>query len=45
MENKSKLADWLADNPKMMGVLWAMMLLLAESGSVIATSSSARAGP
>lgn len=45
MENESKLASWLADNPKMMGVLWAIMLILAEAGPVVARTATAKNGP
>ncbi len=44
MENTT-VAEWLADNPKMMGILWTIMLLLAESGSVVATQATTKAGP
>lgn len=35
----------LADNPKLIGALWAVTLLLAESGSVIADCGCAKSGP
>ncbi|WP_449405113.1 DUF7503 family protein [Halorussus amylolyticus] len=28
-----------------MGILWTIMLLLAESGSVVATQATTKAGP
>lgn len=45
MANTSDLKDWLAENPKMMGALWMMTILLAEAGSVVASSGSPKAGP
>ena len=33
----SELKSFLADNPKMMGVLFTMMLFLSQAGSVAAT--------
>ena len=36
----SELKSFLADNPKMMGVLFTMMLFLSQAGSVAANSLS-----
>lgn len=36
MAQKSELRNWLAENPKMMGALWTLMLILAETGTVAA---------
>lgn len=36
MAQKSDFRNWLAENPKMMGALWALLLLLAETGNVAA---------
>ena len=44
MAQKSNLQNWLAENPKMMGALWMLMLILAETGSAVADSGS-MAGP
>lgn len=39
MVKTSNLTDWLAENPKILGVLWALLLLLAGSGPAVAHSS------
>jgi len=44
MSNTSELKDWLAENPKMMGALWMMVLLFSEIGTVVA-SGDAKVGP
>lgn len=44
MANTTNLTEWLADNPKMMGVLWMMILLLSQAGNVFA-NSGAQSGP
>ena len=36
MANRSDLTGWLTEHPKMIGVLWALMLLIAEAGSALA---------
>ncbi|GAB7095470.1 hypothetical protein JCM30237_26240 [Halolamina litorea] len=41
----SELKSFLADNPKMMGVLFTMMLFLSQAGSVVADSGHAISGP
>lgn len=42
----SKVAAYLAENPKMIGVLFTMTLLVAQASStVVASGSSATAGP
>jgi hypothetical protein len=35
----SELKSFLADNPKMMGVLFTMLLFLSQAGSVAAAST------
>lgn len=45
MVEQTKVTEWLADNPKMMGVLWALALIWAETSSVAAASTSATSGP
>ena len=45
MARTSDITAWLADNPKLMGALWAMALLLAESGSVVADCGCSKVGP
>ena len=37
----SELKSFLADNPKMMGVLFTMMLFLSQAGSVAAVEGVA----
>ena len=44
MANTTDLTEWLADNPKMMGALWMMMLLLSQVGNTVA-QSGANTGP
>ena len=44
MANTTDITEWLADNPKMMGALWMMMLLLSHSGNVVA-NGGANTGP
>ena len=44
MSDDNKIVAWLAKHPKMTGVLFTMMLLLSQAGSVVATGSDA-AGP
>ncbi|SFP50928.1 MULTISPECIES: DUF7503 family protein [Halolamina] len=41
----SELKSFLADNPKMMGVLFTMMLFLSQAGSVAADSAVVTCGP
>ena len=44
MSDDNKAVAWLAEHPKMTGVLFTMMLLLSQAGTVVATGSDA-AGP
>ena len=44
MADTTELTEWLADNPKMMGALWMMMLLLSQAGNVVA-QGGANTGP
>jgi hypothetical protein len=44
MSNTTEITEWLADNPRMMGALWMMMLLLSQAGNVVAAGGS-QAGP
>ena len=41
----NKIAAYLAEHPKMTGVLFTMMLLLSQAGSVAATTGMATNGP
>lgn len=43
-QNGNPATGWLADHPKMTGVLFTMMLLLTQAGSVAANGTSV-AGP
>ena len=40
-ENDNADAAWLAEHPRMTGVLFTMMLLLSQAGAVAAGSSAA----
>ena len=44
MSDDNKAVAWLAEHPKMTGVLFTMMLLLSQAGSAVAVGSDA-AGP
>lgn len=44
MAQQSDFRNWLAENPKMMGALWMLLLILAETGAAAATPGSV-AGP
>jgi len=43
-ETDNAAAAWLAEHPRMTGVLFTMMLLLSQAGTVVAPGSGA-AGP
>ncbi|MFC7078806.1 DUF7503 family protein [Halorussus caseinilyticus] len=45
MAKKSEVRDWLAENPKLMGALCTLLLLLAETGTVVATHTTGKGGP
>lgn len=40
MSQTANLKEWLAENPKMMGAVWMLLLLLSETGTVAAGSVS-----
>ena len=44
MARRFDFTGWLAENPKMMGVLWVLMLLIAETGNGIA-GGAPKTGP
>ncbi|MEF8915243.1 DUF7503 family protein [Natronomonas sp.] len=44
-EDNNAVTNWLAEHPKMTGVLFTMMLLLTQAGSVAATNGSGVVGP
>ena len=41
----SSMAAYLAEHPKMVGVLFTMLLLLSQAGSVAAGQGGATVGP
>ncbi|WP_255150062.1 DUF7503 family protein [Halorarius halobius] len=45
MSDDNTLAAYLAENPKMTGVLFTIMLLLSHAGSAVAGHGSDIAGP
>lgn len=46
MSDNSAVAEYLAEHPKMTGVLFTMLLLLVQGGGVVAGASGAGlAGP
>jgi len=44
MSDDNKAVAWLAEHPKMTGVLFTMMLLLSQAGTVVAIGNDG-AGP
>lgn len=44
-EKDSRLLEWLAEHPRMMGVLFTIMFLMMEVGTVIAKDGSTNTGP
>ncbi|WP_166035680.1 DUF7503 family protein [Halorussus pelagicus] len=45
MAKTENLTEWLVNNPKLMGALWAMMILLSQVGNVVAQGAGSRIGP
>lgn len=43
--NDSTMATFLKEHPRMMGVLFTLVLLLSQAGMVVAENSSSHAGP
>lgn len=39
-QNNSDSQNWLVENPKMIGALWMILLILAETGSVAANGGT-----
>ena len=39
-ENDNAAAAWLAEHPRMTGVLFTMMLLLSQAGTVVANGAN-----
>lgn len=44
-KSTNAVAAYLKDHPRMMGVLFTMMLLLSQAGTVAATNASVTSGP
>jgi len=44
-EDDSAIRSYLAEHPKMMGVLFTLTLLLTQAGSAVAASATVTAGP
>ncbi|WP_169794666.1 DUF7503 family protein [Haloprofundus marisrubri] len=44
-QNDSAMADYLANNPRMVGVVFTMMLLLTQAGNAAAAAAGTVAGP
>lgn len=44
-DDTSAVAEFLAEHPKMSGVLFTVLLLLTQAGSVIAGNGSGNPGP
>jgi hypothetical protein len=44
-DHDSALVSYLTDNPRMMGVLFTIVLLLSQAGSALAGNASTTVGP
>jgi hypothetical protein len=44
MSQNSNLVEWLANHPRMMGVLWVLALIWVETGAAVA-ETTATGGP
>ena len=44
-DNKAKAVEFLAEHPKMIGVLFTTLLLLAQAGGVMAGAGETYSGP
>jgi hypothetical protein len=44
-DHGSALVSYLTDNPRMMGVLFTIVLLLSQAGSALAANASTTVGP
>ncbi|WP_458207985.1 DUF7503 family protein [Haladaptatus sp. NG-SE-30] len=42
---RQQLTDWLAENRRMIGVLFTMTVLLMQAGNVVANAAVAKNGP
>ena len=45
MAHSEDVTGWLAEHPKLMGALWMLALILAETGTAFAGAANAKAGP
>lgn len=43
--HRNRFTDWLADHPRIMGVLFVTLVLLAKAGTAVAGNNSGIAGP
>lgn len=43
--NSGRMATYLADNPRMMGALFTLALLLTQAGNIAASGGAGTAGP
>lgn len=43
--NSSSMAAYLAEHPKMVGVLFTMLILLSQAGSAVAGQAGTTVGP
>lgn len=43
--SSTTLRDYLASNPKAMGILFTLAIAIAETGSVVAANGSTTVGP
>lgn len=43
--DRPRVVEWLTNNPKLLGALWALTLLLAEVAPVLADGGSSGSGP
>ncbi|WP_224448686.1 DUF7503 family protein [Haloprofundus salilacus] len=44
-QNDSAMADYLANNPRMIGVVFTLMLLLSQAGNAAAAAGGWVSGP
>ena len=45
MAQNIDFTEWLKNNPRMMGVLWVLVLIWAETGTVVASNGGTTTGP
>lgn len=44
-ENRTTLTEYLAEHPRMIGMLFLLVLLLTQAGNAAAAAASTQAGP